>query len=70
MGAVVCLGRVLLCRLTLLTHPARQNLGQLLGYQVRLEAALQLSSSNKRCPIIRVGGRVSLQDCGKMKSEK
>ena len=34
-----------------------------LGYGVRLEAALQLSSSNKRYLIIRVGWRVSLQDC-------
>ena len=34
-------------------------------YEVRLEAALQLSSSNKSLSICRVGGRVSsLQVCG------
>ena len=52
--------RVLSCRLFLLTRPAREHLGQLLGYEVRLEAALQLSSVNKKRGLIfRVGGRVS-----------
>ena len=46
--------------LFLLTRPARKHLGQLLGYEVRLEAALQLSSViKKRGLIFRVGGRVS-----------
>ena len=45
------------CRVT---RPARKHLGQLLGYEVRLEAALQLSSViKKRGLIFRVGGRVS-----------
>ena len=55
--------RVLSCRLTLLTRLARESPGQLLGKGVRLEAALQLSSFNKRGLIIRVGGQVSLQGC-------
>ena len=46
-----------MCRVT---RPARKHLGQLLGYEVRLEAALQLSSViKKRGLIFRVGGRVT-----------
>ena len=46
-----------MCRVT---RPARKHLGQLLGYEVRLEAALQLSSFiKKRGLIFWVGGRVT-----------
>ena len=43
-----------MCRVT---RPARKHLGQLLGYEVRLEAALQLSSVIKKRGSHLPGGR-------------
>ena len=43
----------------LLKRPARKHLGQLLGYEVRLEAALQLSSVIKKRGYL-PGGRAGL----------